>query len=78
MIVTFCDIQSAIFLMKDLMFHERMKQSMFITTSFMKLFACGDVAISEISIHEKSSDIMTKTLRVSKFEHWLDLVKAHC
>lgn len=51
---------------------------MSITTSFMKSFARGDVAISEIRIHENSGDIMTKTLTVSKFKHWLDLVKAHC
>ncbi|KAG8492178.1 hypothetical protein CXB51_009620 [Gossypium anomalum] len=69
----FCDSQSAIFLTKDQMFHERTKH-IDVRYHFVRdIIARGDIVVSKISTHENPADMMTKSLLVTKFEHCLDL-----
>ncbi|KAG8496862.1 hypothetical protein CXB51_008020 [Gossypium anomalum] len=60
----FCDSQSAIFLTKDQMFHERTKHI--------------DVQYHFVRDIIARGDMMTKSLPITKFEHCLDLVGVHC
>ncbi|KAG8485343.1 hypothetical protein CXB51_021504 [Gossypium anomalum] len=70
----FCDSQSAIFLTKDQMFHERTKH-IDVRYHFVRdIIARGDIVVSKISTHENPADMMTKSLPITKFEHCLDLV----
>ncbi|KAG8471889.1 hypothetical protein CXB51_036391 [Gossypium anomalum] len=74
----FCDSQSAIFLTKDQMFHERTKH-IDVRYHFVRdIIARGDIVVSKMSTHENPADIMTKSLPITKFEHCLDLVGVHC
>ncbi|KAG8489513.1 hypothetical protein CXB51_017534 [Gossypium anomalum] len=74
----FCDSQSAIFLTKDQMFHERTKH-IDVRYHFVRdIIAHGDIVVSKISTHENPADMMTKSLPITKFEHCLDLVGVHC
>ncbi|KAH1046704.1 hypothetical protein J1N35_037488 [Gossypium stocksii] len=74
----FCDSQSAIFLTKDQMFHERTKH-IDVRYHFVRdIIARGDIVVSKISTHENPVDTVTKLLPITKFEHWLDLVDVHC
>ncbi|KAG8485491.1 hypothetical protein CXB51_021304 [Gossypium anomalum] len=69
----FCDSQSAIFLTKDQMFHERTKH-IDVRYHFVRdIIARGDIVVSKISTHENPADMMTKSLPITKFEHCLDL-----
>ncbi|KAG8501645.1 hypothetical protein CXB51_004727 [Gossypium anomalum] len=70
----FCDSQSAIFLTKDQMFHERTKH-IDVRYHFVRdIIARGDIVVSKISTHENPADMMTKSLPITKFEHCLDLL----
>ncbi|KAG8502376.1 hypothetical protein CXB51_000462 [Gossypium anomalum] len=74
----FCDNQSAIFLTKDQMFHEKTKH-IDVRYHFVRdIIARGDIVVSKISTHENPADMMTKSLPITKFEHCLDLVGVHC
>ncbi|KAG8485167.1 hypothetical protein CXB51_021347 [Gossypium anomalum] len=74
----FCDSQSAIFLTKDQMFHERTKH-IDVRYHFVRdIITRGDIVLSKISTHENPADMMTKSLPITKFEHCLDLVGVHC
>ncbi|KAG8500185.1 hypothetical protein CXB51_004397 [Gossypium anomalum] len=74
----FCDSQSAIFLTKDQMFHERTKHIDVRYHFIRDIIARGDIVVSKISTHENPADMMTKSLPITKFEHCLDLVGVHC
>ncbi|KAG8480843.1 hypothetical protein CXB51_025300 [Gossypium anomalum] len=55
----FCDSQSAIFLTKDQMFHERTKH-IDVRYHFVRdIIARGDIVVSKISTHENPADMMT-------------------
>ncbi|KAG8488904.1 hypothetical protein CXB51_016855 [Gossypium anomalum] len=74
----FCDSQSAIFLTKDQMFYERTKH-IDVRYHFVRdIIARSDIVVSKISTHENPTDMMTKSLPVTKFEHCLNLVGVHC
>ncbi|KAG8474901.1 hypothetical protein CXB51_031552 [Gossypium anomalum] len=77
-ITVFCDSQSAIFLTKDQMFHERTKHIDVRYHFVCDIIARGDIVVSKISTHENPADMMTKSLPITKFEHCLDLVGVHC
>ncbi|KAG8499626.1 hypothetical protein CXB51_006086 [Gossypium anomalum] len=69
----FYDSQSAIFLTKDQMFHERTKH-IDVRYHFVRdIIARGDIVVSKISTHENPADMMTKSLPITKFKHCLDL-----
>ncbi|KAG8478507.1 hypothetical protein CXB51_028390 [Gossypium anomalum] len=70
----FCDSQSAIFLTKDQMFHERTKHIDVRYHFFCDIIARGDIVVSKISTHENPANMMTKSLPITKFEHCLNLV----
>ncbi|KAG8472363.1 hypothetical protein CXB51_034244 [Gossypium anomalum] len=74
----FCDSQSAVFLTKDQMFHERTKYIDVWYHFVRDIIARGDIVVSKISTHENPADMMTKSLPITKFEHCLDLVGVHC
>ncbi|KAG8472188.1 hypothetical protein CXB51_036924 [Gossypium anomalum] len=70
----FGDSQSAIFITKDQMFHERTKH-IDVQYHFVRdTIARGDIVVSKISTHENPADMMTKSLPITKFEHCLDLL----
>ncbi|PHT79405.1 hypothetical protein T459_17457 [Capsicum annuum] len=71
----FCDSQSAIFLMKDQMFHERTNHIDVQYYFVREIIARGDIMVSKISTHDNPVDMLTKTLPSAKFEHFLDLVE---
>ena len=74
----FCDGQSVIFLTKDHMFHEMTKLIDVCYHFVCEVIARGDIVVSKVSTHDNPTDMMTKTLPVTKFEHCLDLVGARC
>ncbi|KAG8473153.1 hypothetical protein CXB51_035098 [Gossypium anomalum] len=74
----FCNSQSAIFLTKDQMFHERTKHIDVQYHFFRDIIARGDIVVSKISTHENPADMMTKSLPTTKFEHCSNLVGVHC
>ncbi|KAG8498697.1 hypothetical protein CXB51_005124 [Gossypium anomalum] len=62
----FCDSQSAIFLTKDQMFHERTKH-IDVRYHFVRdIIARGDIVVSKISTHENPADMMTMSLPITK------------
>ncbi|KAG8482498.1 hypothetical protein CXB51_024223 [Gossypium anomalum] len=74
----FCNSQSAIFLTKDQMFHQRTKH-IDVRYHFVRdVITRGDIVVSKISIHKNPADMMTKSLPITKFEHCLDLVGIYC
>jgi hypothetical protein len=74
----FSDSQSAIFLTKDQMFHERTKHIDVRYHFVREIIARGDIVVSKISTHDNPADMMTKSLPITKFEHCLDLVGIRC
>ncbi|KAG8483857.1 hypothetical protein CXB51_023418 [Gossypium anomalum] len=70
----FCDSQSAIFLTKDQMFHERTKHIDVRYHFVHDIIARGDIVVSKISSHENPADMMTKSLPMTKS----NLVGVHC
>ncbi|KAG8481222.1 hypothetical protein CXB51_025972 [Gossypium anomalum] len=74
----FCDSQSAIFLTKDQIFHERTKHIDVRYHFIRDIIARGDIVVRKISTHENPADMMTKSLPITRFEHCLDLVGVHC
>ena len=73
----FCDSQSAIYLSKDQMFHERTKhidvRYHFVRDIFMK----GDLSIMKISTDKNPADMMTKPLSQDKFLLCQQIVGLH-
>ncbi|KAG8477230.1 hypothetical protein CXB51_031112 [Gossypium anomalum] len=74
----FCDNQSAIFLTKDQMFHERTKHIDVRYHFIRDIIARGDIVVNKISTHENPADMMTKSLPITKFKYCLNLVSVHC
>ncbi|PHT46309.1 hypothetical protein CQW23_15467 [Capsicum baccatum] len=73
----FCDSQSAIFLMKDQLFHDRTKHIDIRHHFVHEIIGRGDIVVRKISTHDNPTDMMTKILPSTKFEHCLDLNTKH-
>ncbi|KAG8481151.1 hypothetical protein CXB51_025916 [Gossypium anomalum] len=70
--------ESAIFLTKYQMLHERPKH-IDVRYHFVRdIIARGDIVVSKTSTHENPADMMAKSLPITKFDHCLDLVGVHC
>ena len=69
----FCDSQSAIYLTKDQMFHERTKH-IDVKYHVRDVVAQGKLKVCKISTHDNPADMMTKPVPVAKFELWSSLV----
>ena len=76
--MVFCEIKSAIFLMKDQMLHERTKHIDVQYYFVHEIIARGDIVVRKISTHDNPADMMNKIFPSSKFEHCLDLVSFSC
>uniref|UniRef100_A0ACD5YBP3 Uncharacterized protein n=1 Tax=Avena sativa TaxID=4498 RepID=A0ACD5YBP3_AVESA len=73
-ITLFCDSQSAIYLTKDQMFHERTKH-IDVKYHFVRdIVAQGKLKVCKISTHDNPADMMTKPVPVAKFELCSNLV----
>ena len=70
----YCDSQSAIFLAKDQMFHERTKHIDIRYHFIREVIARGDISVNKVGTVDNPADMMTKPLPIAKFEHCLDLV----
>uniref|UniRef100_A0ACD5WKD8 Uncharacterized protein n=1 Tax=Avena sativa TaxID=4498 RepID=A0ACD5WKD8_AVESA len=73
-ITLFCDSQSAIYLTKDQMFHERTKH-IDVKYHFVRdIVAQGKLKVCKINTHNNPADMMTKPVPVAKFELCSNLV----
>ncbi|KAJ9543281.1 hypothetical protein OSB04_022988 [Centaurea solstitialis] len=70
----FCDNQSAIFLTKDQVLHERTKHIDMRYHFIREVIAKGDFKVRKISTHDNPADMMTKVLPTAKFDLFSDLV----
>jgi hypothetical protein len=70
----FCDSQSAIYLTKDQMFHERSKHIDVKYHYVRDVVAKGKLKVCKISTHDNPADMMTKPVHVAKFELCSSLV----
>ena len=56
------------------MFHERTKH-IDVRYHFVRdIIARGDIVVGKVSTHGNPTNMMTKTLPIAKFEHYLNLV----
>ena len=69
-----CNSQSALFLTKDQMFHERTKHIDVHYHFVQDVVTRGDVIMENVSTHDNPTDMLTKSFPLSKFMHCLDLV----
>ena len=74
----FCDNQSAIFLIKDQMFHERTKHIDVRYHFVREIIARGDIVVSKVGTQDNPIDMMTKSLPIAKFVHCSNLVGLGC
>jgi hypothetical protein len=70
----FCDSQSAIYLIKDQIFHERIKHIDVKYHYVREVIAEGRLKVPKISTHDNPVDMMTKSVPVAKFEFCSSLV----
>ena len=68
-----CDSQSAIFLTKDNMFHDRTKHIDVRYHFVREVVEKGDIVVVKVSTEDNAADMLTKTLPGAKFQHCLDL-----
>ena len=69
----FCDSQSAIFLTKDKMFHERTKHINVRYHFVCEIIACGDIVVCKVEIQDNHPD-MIESLLIASFVHCSNLV----
>src|SRR5664279_2548708 len=70
----FCDSQSAIYLTKDQMFHERTKHIDVKYHYVRDVVAKVKLKVCKINTHDNPADMMKKSVLVAKFELCSDLV----
>jgi hypothetical protein len=71
---SFFDSQSAIYLTKDQIFHERTKHIDIKYHYVREVIADGILKVPKISTHDNTTDMMTKPVPVAKFELCSSLV----
>ena len=74
----FCDNQSAIFLTKDQMFHERTKHIDVRYHFVREIIARGDIVMSKVGTQDNLAYMMNKSLPIAKFVHYSNLVGLGC
>ena len=70
--------QSAIFLTKNQMFHERMKHIDVRYHFVCEIIARGDIVVSKVETQDNPVNMMTKSLNIAKFVHCSNLVGLGC
>ena len=73
-IVVHCDSQSTIYLTRDQMFHKRTKYIDMRYHFICDIISQDNFTVIKIGIVDNSADILTKSLLIAKFKHYLDLV----
>ena len=76
-IVVYCDSQSAIYLTRNQMYHERMKHIDIRYHFIREIISLGDVAVKKIGTSENPTDMLMKPVPVSKFMHCVDIIGVH-
>ena len=73
-VVVYCDNQSAIHLAKNQSFHERSKH-IDVRLHFVRdIIAAGEIGVGKVHTKDNPSDMLTKSLNVTKFKHCLNLI----
>ena len=73
-VVVYCDNQSAIHLAKNQSFHERSKH-IDVRLHFVRdIIAVGEIGVGKVPTKDNPSDMLTKSLNVTKFKHYLNLI----
>nr|CAN67902.1 hypothetical protein VITISV_037907 [Vitis vinifera] len=73
-VVVYCDNQSAIHLAKNQSFHERSKH-IDVRLHFVRdIIAVGEIGVGKVPTKDNPSDMLTKSLNVTKFKHCLNLI----
>ena len=74
----FYDSQSAIFLTKDQMFHEKTKDINVRYHFVSEIIARGDIVVSKVGTQDNPVDMTIKSLPIAKFVHCSNLVGLGC
>ena len=73
-VVVYCDNQSAIHLAKNQSFHERSKH-IDVRLHFVRdIIIAREIGIGKVLTKDNPSDMLTKSLNVTKFKHYLNLI----
>ena len=73
-VVVYCDNQSAIHLAKNQSSHERSKH-IDVRLHFVRdIIAAGEIGVGKVPTKDNPSDMLIKSLNVTKFKHCLNLV----
>lgn len=73
-VVVYCDNQSAIHLAKNQSFHERSKHIELRLHFVRDIIAAGEIGVGKVPTKDNPSDMLTKSLNVTKFKHCLNLI----
>ena len=73
-VVVYCDNQSPIHLAKNQSFNERSKH-IDVRLHFVRdIIAVGEIGVGKVPTEDNPSDMLTKSLNVTKFKHCLNLI----
>ena len=70
-----CDSQSVIHLCRNQMYHERTKHIDVRFHFIRDIVEKGEIQVAKVHTSDNPADIITKAIPVSKFRHYLDLLK---
>jgi len=73
-LTVFCDSQSAIHLTKNNRYHDKTKHINIKHHFIIGVVVVGEIMVEKIHTSENPTDMLTKPLPITKFEHCLDLV----
>ena len=69
-----CDSQSAIYLVKNQVYHARTKHIDVRFHRIKELVSSGEFLLEKVHTSENATDMLTKPVTADKFMHYLDLV----